>query len=85
MTALTHSILDNLSTLAGCAEKQLSSVSSPNEVDMIKVEYLGRRGKLNQTIRMMGTVPKDEQLIILAAADETGDSLRRIMKEARER
>lgn len=61
---------DRLYSLREEVQAALSAVNSLEDLNRIRVEYLGKKGKLTAILRGMGTIPKEERPAIGQLANE---------------
>lgn len=54
-------MLENLGTLEEEIRERIDGSTSEQELDLLKVEYLGRKGKLTGLLRSLKDVPKEER------------------------
>lgn len=57
------------------AEKELSSVQSMQELDSIRVKYLGKKGELTSVLRGMGALSPEERPVVGHLANEVREFL----------
>jgi phenylalanyl-tRNA synthetase alpha chain len=57
------------------AEKELSSVQSMQELDSIRVKYLGKKGELTSVLRGMGALSPEERPVVGQLANEVRELL----------
>ncbi|RKY03131.1 phenylalanine--tRNA ligase subunit alpha [Candidatus Poribacteria bacterium] len=70
-----------LESLEGEIADRLKSVSSLEELDSIRVEYLGRKGKLTALLRRMGQLPPELRPVIGRKANELRQRLESAIQE----
>jgi len=61
---------EQLNNIKAQAEKALSSVSSIQELESIRVKYLGKKGELTAVLRGMGALSAEERPVIGQLANE---------------
>jgi len=79
---------EQLNNIKAQAEEALSSVSSIQELENVRVKYLGKKGELTAVLRGMGALSADERPVIGQLANEVRqfieDILTKKMKELAE-
>jgi phenylalanyl-tRNA synthetase alpha chain len=55
---------EQLSKIKSIAEKELSSISSMEELESIRIKYLGKKGELTAVLRGMGKLSPEERPVI---------------------
>jgi len=73
-----------LMALADEARAAAVSAAELEEVERLRVKYLGRKGLVTQALRGMGSVPPDERPEIGRIANETRDAIERLLSERRD-
>ena len=68
--------LERLDAIAADAERDLLEAMSPDEVEELRVRYLGRKAELTQILRSLPTLPSDER----AAVGKRGNEVRRMLE-----
>lgn len=59
-----------LEEIRKAAEKELASVKLPDELENLRVKYLGKKGELTAILKQMGGLPKEERPVIGGLANE---------------
>lgn len=60
---------EQLETLQQLALKEIGNANSSNDISLIKVKYLGKKGELTNILKQMGKLSKDERPIMGALAN----------------
>ncbi|NMA67119.1 MAG: phenylalanine--tRNA ligase subunit alpha, partial [Clostridiaceae bacterium] len=63
----------------------LNNVSDVRELDALKVEYLGKKGKLTQILKGMGKLSAEERPVVGQIANEVRSALEQGIQSAKER
>jgi phenylalanyl-tRNA synthetase alpha chain len=63
-------VREQLNNIKICAEKELSSVQSMQDIDSIRVKYLGKKGKLTSVLRGMGALSPEDRPVVGQLANE---------------
>jgi len=74
---------DQLNNIKANAEKELAAVQSMQELDNIRVKYLGKKGELTTVLRSMGSLSPEERPVIGQLANEVRSFLENRIDEAR--
>jgi phenylalanyl-tRNA synthetase alpha chain len=69
--------LERLDRLAQEAEREVLQAISPNEIEELRVRYLGRKAELTQILRSLPSLPAEER----AAIGKRGNEVRRALEE----
>lgn len=75
---------DQLNNIKIHAEKELSSAASMQELDNLRVKYLGKKGELTSILRGMGALSPEERPVIGQIANEVRSFLENMIDTARE-
>ncbi|EOD00923.1 phenylalanine--tRNA ligase subunit alpha [Caldisalinibacter kiritimatiensis] len=67
------------------ALKELSASSSLDEIEQIRIKYLGKKGELTQVLRSMGKLSKEERPIVGKMANEVRGVIQKELEEVKER
>ncbi|HHW47578.1 MAG TPA: phenylalanine--tRNA ligase subunit alpha [Clostridiaceae bacterium] len=76
---------DQLNSIKENAEKELASVQSMQELDNIRVKYLGKKGELTAVLRSMGSLSPEERPVIGQLANEIRSFLETRIEDAKRR
>jgi len=76
---------DQLNNIKANAEKELASVQSMQELDNIRVKFLGKKGELTTVLRSMGSLSPEERPVIGQLANEVRSFLESRIDEAKRR
>ncbi|MBU3203427.1 phenylalanine--tRNA ligase subunit alpha [Clostridium algidicarnis] len=66
---------ENLKLIKERAIEELKKVNSSNDIESIKIKYLGKKGELTGILRGMGGLPNEERPIIGKLANEVRESI----------
>ncbi|HEY9687273.1 MAG TPA: phenylalanine--tRNA ligase subunit alpha [Coleofasciculaceae cyanobacterium] len=81
MEATTGSNLrQELESLRGQAEAAMSGATGQESLEAVRVEYLGRKGKITGVMRGLKDVPHEDRPLIGALANEIQESLERALE-----
>jgi len=75
---MTNQLVDlqnELQTIQGQVEKLIQQASTKDQLEAIRVEYLGRKGKITALMRGLKDIPNDQRPLIGAKANEIQDAL----------
>lgn len=72
------SILDTLQTIKQEASGKINQTADTAQLENIRVEYLGRNGKLTTLLHQLGTLPKEERPIL----GKEGNILKNTLQQA---
>jgi len=67
------------------AAEELSRVSSPEEIENIRIKYLGKKGALTQVLRGMGKLSPEERPAVGKLGNEVRDFVEQEINSAREK
>jgi len=76
-------MMESLAALREEAEAKLNACESPEELEAMLVETLGRSGKLTAILRTMGKLPKEERASVGAYANKVKAALETVVAEKR--
>lgn len=65
------------------AEKELASVASIQELDNIRIKYLGKKGELTSVLRGMGALSAEERPVIGQLANEVREFIEEILDKTK--
>ncbi len=65
------------------AEKEISSVGNSEELESLRVKYIGRKGEITLILRGLGDLPKDQKPRIGKLANETKKEIEEKIKKAK--
>ncbi|MFQ5574984.1 MAG: phenylalanine--tRNA ligase subunit alpha, partial [Terriglobia bacterium] len=63
------------------ARKTLSDTQSLEDLDKVRVDLLGRKGKLTSMLKMLSSLPEAERPVVGKVANEVRDELERLIRE----
>lgn len=78
-------ITEKLGALKGEAERAFPQASSRDAVETLRVEYLGKKGKLTAVLRGMGGLSPDDRPKVGKLANEVRDAIDALLTDASER
>jgi phenylalanyl-tRNA synthetase alpha chain len=73
---------ENLEKIKENAINELKTVMDKNELENIRVKYLGKKGELTQILRGMGALSPEERPVIGKLANEVRSSIEELIEEA---
>jgi phenylalanyl-tRNA synthetase alpha chain len=73
--------LSRLGELAGEAEAAIARAASVDEIEALRVRYLGRKAELTQILRSIAGLPSDQRAELGKAGNETRRTLERLVEE----
>jgi phenylalanyl-tRNA synthetase alpha chain len=74
-------VLDRIDELRAEAEQALQSATSPDEVEHVRVQYLGRKAELPNLLRGVARLPPEERGVVGRAANEARKALEALVEE----
>jgi phenylalanyl-tRNA synthetase alpha chain len=74
-------LLAALQEVRESAEIELPKADSEDDIEQLRVAYLGKKGKLSGTLRMMGKLPKEERPQAGKIANEVRDRITALLTE----
>jgi phenylalanyl-tRNA synthetase alpha chain len=74
---------EQLDSIKRQAEKDLSQVQSVQELENIKVKYLGKKGELTLVLRGMGALPAEERPVVGQLVNEVRAALEEKLEQTR--
>ena len=66
------------------AKLALRSCESAHEVEQIRLDYLGKKGKINRILRGIGKLPEEERKPVAVEANQAKQSLNQLIEERRQ-
>ncbi|NJL02178.1 MAG: phenylalanine--tRNA ligase subunit alpha [Spirulinaceae cyanobacterium SM2_1_0] len=86
MTTLSASELETqLQDLEQAAVQAIGGVAALDELEQLRVSYLGKKGQLSQILRGMGKLSAEERPRVGEAANKVKEALQTSLEQARER
>lgn len=76
---------EQLQILQKKAREDLEKCSSMDDLNEVRIKYMGKKGELTRVLRGMGELPPEERPLIGQLANELRDDLERSLAEATER
>lgn len=76
---------DQLNNIKVQAEKEISSVQLLQELESLRVKYLGKKGELTSVLRGMGALSPEERPVIGQLANEVRAFLEEALEETKEK
>ena len=76
---------EKIRQLVAEAEKRLSNAGSPGEVEDLRVEYLGRKGKITGIFKSIPELPDEDKPEVGKAANEAKNKIESLVQSAAER
>jgi phenylalanyl-tRNA synthetase alpha chain len=77
-------MLERIETLRADAEAAIAAAGDPDELEVLRVRYLGRKSELTTILRGIGELPAEQRGEIGAAANRARASLEALLGERRE-
>ncbi|WP_009544139.1 phenylalanine--tRNA ligase subunit alpha [Crocosphaera subtropica] len=75
MATMSNTLETDLQTLQQEAEKEITAVDSLEALEQLRINYLGKKGKLSQILRGMGKLSAEERPRVGSLANEVKESL----------
>ena len=76
---------EQLQLIKKTAESDLKSVANRNELESIRVKYLGKKGELTAVLKQMGTLSAEERPIFGQLANDVRESIEKLISDELER
>src|SRR5688500_9398380 len=73
--------LERLGALRAEAETAVASAASSEEIEALRVRFLGRKAELTQILRSIASLPADQRAELGKQANEARESLERLIEE----
>lgn len=77
----TKTVIDELESLLEEAESRLKKAGTKEELEEIRLDVLGKKGKLTGVLRNLGEIPKDERPQVGKRANDVKEKIDRIYDE----
>ncbi|MBQ9922323.1 MAG: hypothetical protein IJO52_09050 [Clostridia bacterium] len=74
---------DKLQQIKLAAQKELEGISLPEELEQVKVKYLGKKGELTAILRSMSSLSAEERPIVGQFANEVRADIESFIEEKR--
>ncbi len=74
---------DKLQQIRLAAQDELSTLKNPEELEQLKVKYLGKKGELTSILRSMSTLSAEERPIVGQLANEVRADIEKFIDEKR--
>lgn len=84
MSLSPHPIETALKTLAGKAENSIEETTTLEDLEQLRVNYLGKKGELSQILREMGKLSPEERPRLGAIANEVKELVQSLLESRRE-
>ena len=78
-------LLDDLNALVTDARAAFAAAADAAGLEAARVDFLGNRGRLKQTLGRMGEVPKEQKPAVGKRANEAGAEIQALFDEAKAR
>lgn len=75
---------DQLMAIRKNAEDELSKVQSMQELESLRVKYLGKKGELTSVLRGMGSLPAEERPVVGQLANEVRAFIEKNVEDSRQ-
>lgn len=76
---------EKLEAIKNSAVEELSNIASKEQLDSLRVKYLGKKGELTQILRGMGKLSQEERPLVGKLANEVRVHLENLIDEATEK
>ena len=83
MATMSNTLETDLQTLQQEAEKEITAVDSLEALEQLRINYLGKKGKLSQILRGMGKLPPAERPRVGSLANEVKEALQSNLEQQR--
>ncbi|MFM7905433.1 MAG: phenylalanine--tRNA ligase subunit alpha, partial [Microcystis sp.] len=84
MSLSPHPIETALKTLTGKAENSIEETTTLEDLEQLRVNYLGKKGELSQILREMGKLSPEERPRLGAIANEVKELVQSLLESRRE-
>ncbi|NCR71857.1 MAG: phenylalanine--tRNA ligase subunit alpha [Microcystis aeruginosa LG13-12] len=84
MSLSPHPIETALKTLTGKAENSIEETTTLEDLEQLRVNYLGKKGELSQILREMGKLTPEERPRLGAIANEVKELVQSLLESRRE-
>ena len=64
------------------AKKNIAEASSKEDIEKIRVEYLGKKGQLTSILKSMGKLSKEERPVVGKVANEVRENIEEMIAKA---
>lgn len=75
---------DQLKAILESARENIAKSSAKEEIEKIRVDYLGKKGQLTGILKSMGKLSKEERPVVGKIANEVRESIEKMIAEASE-
>lgn len=83
MATMSNTLETDLQTLQQEAEKEITAVDSLEALEQLRINYLGKKGKLSQILRGMGKLSAEERPRVGSLANEVKEALQGNLEKQR--
>ncbi|MDJ0583295.1 phenylalanine--tRNA ligase subunit alpha [Crocosphaera sp.] len=83
MATMSNTLETDLQTLQQEAEKEITAVDSLEALEQLRINYLGKKGKLSQILRGMGKLSAEERPRVGSLANEVKEALQSNLEQQR--
>ncbi len=83
MATMSNTLETDLQTLQQEAEKEITAVDSLEALEQLRINYLGKKGKLSQILRGMGKLSAEERPRVGSLANEVKEALQNNLDQQR--
>nr|WP_198648598.1 phenylalanine--tRNA ligase subunit alpha [Cyanothece sp. BG0011] len=84
MATMSNTLETELQTLQQEAEKEITAVDSLEALEQLRINYLGKKGKLSQILRGMGKLSAEERPRVGSLANEVKEALQTNLEKQRD-
>ncbi|MEL4897057.1 phenylalanine--tRNA ligase subunit alpha [Crocosphaera sp. Alani8] len=83
MATMSNTLETDLQTLQQEAEQEITAVDSLEALEQLRINYLGKKGKLSQILRGMGKLSAEERPRVGSLANEVKEALQSNLEQQR--
>ena len=83
MATMSNTLETDLQTLQQEPEKEITAVDTLEALEQLRINYLGKKGKLSQILRGMGKLPPAERPRVGSLANEVKEALQSNLEQQR--
>ncbi|MEA5510148.1 phenylalanine--tRNA ligase subunit alpha [Crocosphaera sp. UHCC 0190] len=83
MTTTSNTLETELQTLQQAAQKEIAAVTTLEDLEQLRINYLGKKGQLSQILRGMGKLSAEERPRVGSLANDVKDALQNSLDNQR--
>ncbi|MEA5534973.1 phenylalanine--tRNA ligase subunit alpha [Crocosphaera sp. XPORK-15E] len=83
MTTTSNSLETELQTLQEEAQKEIAAVATLEDLEQLRINYLGKKGQLSQILRGMGKLSAEDRPRVGSLANDVKDALQNSLDQQR--